>query len=341
MSDQPPRTGDDPELLRALRDLAADYEPDVAAIGRRVQEIGQTRAIDRTHLSHRPRLVSKARPAPVVQHGRLVLLPAAAVLLLVGGIVLATSAGGPDPDSGETSALPIATAFATQPPAPATAVEPRNSATSPQHSSPTRTASRTPTSDATPGTAAPGRVDVSVQPLSSAATGTAVELGGPELIDWLAVGTRADLKQVRAKDRAANPVLAVEQPGSATSVVGPFSTSWTAGLPEQSHDRATDWLMADGRSGLTMTLIASSRPRILLLYAGTRDLRGTLSISGKGLASQRTALGAASRTAQGLVITVSLPPATGQTVIRLNGSPDGPTPKVYLAALTVAPLQPR
>src|SRR5690242_13903786 len=87
MSDQRRHSpDDDTELLLALRTLGADYEPDVTAIARRPREpVGarNTRAIN---------LRARNTRAPAVaRHGRSVLLPAAAVLVLIGGIVLATS----------------------------------------------------------------------------------------------------------------------------------------------------------------------------------------------------------------------------------------------------------
>jgi hypothetical protein len=197
--------------------------------------------------------------------------------------------------------------------------------------------SATATPDRSPpaATGASGRVAVSIRPVSPADGTFAVDLAKPPLIDWVAVGARADLKQVRAKAQIAKPLLTVEQPGTATSAPGPFSTSWSAGLPEQSHDGATDWLMAQAQPGLTVILARSSESRTVKLFAGTRDVRGTLVVTGPGLARKRMALGPASSQARGLVVTVVLPPTTGPTRLQLTGSPDGPAPRVYLAAATV------
>jgi hypothetical protein len=312
VSRRPRRPGhDDSELLRALRSLADDYEPDVTAI--ELQVIGRARGGP-------PAGRARRRPPVAVRPLRAVLLPAATVLILTGTTVLATSGDAPDqsPDGG--SALPIATAVATAVPSPA-----------PASASPTASRPPTRSTPVTPSSPAPGRVKV--RPLPPTGAGTAVDLTRTAGLDWLVVGARADGKQVRAKATVASPVVTVEQPGSATAGPGPFSTSWTAGFPEQSHHNATGWLGTDGAAGLTLTVAASRKPRTVLLYAGIQDLRGTLSIGGRASTPKRTPLGVASA-ARAFVITVFLAPATDPVVIRLSGSPQGPTPRVYLAAVT-------
>jgi hypothetical protein len=88
-------------LLQALRNLGADHEPDVEAITRRVHGTGNV---------IRPRTAPAGRRRPVaVRYGRPVLLPATAVLLVIGGIVLTTSVGGSAPDPDLASPVPIAT----------------------------------------------------------------------------------------------------------------------------------------------------------------------------------------------------------------------------------------
>ena len=91
--------GDDP-LLRALRELGADYEPDVAKISRRVERVHSghrsptvpDRAGDRWRRADRaPAHPDSGRLAGTLRHSRPVLLPAAAVLLVIGGVVLVNS----------------------------------------------------------------------------------------------------------------------------------------------------------------------------------------------------------------------------------------------------------
>ena len=328
MSDQrrPPQDPDGTaELLAALRELGSDYEPDVTAIERRTR--------------HRP--APKARRLPTaIRNSRPVLLPAAAVLLLIGGVVGVTSVGIQHSQFGQTAANPNWTTTTAPPsptPSPKVAATPKrtaSAASSKPASSPTAPRRTTAGSSAKPdGQTAP--VEVAVEPLSQ--VGMPVDLSRPPLIDWLAVGARADLKQVRAKAAAGTPLLSVEQPPTATSVTGLFSTSWTAGFPEQTHDAAVRWLKADAKPGLTLVLTRSSQARTVLLFAGTQDLQGTVAISGKGLTPSRTALGAVSATPQGIVITLSLPPAKGPTRIQLSGTAAGPMPSVYLAAATLTP----
>ena len=173
-------------------------------------------------------------------------------------------------------------------------------------------------------------VTVSVR---AVAPGTPVDLNRPPLTDWLAVGTRNDLKQVRAK--AGSGDLGLEQPSSATSVPGPFRVSWTDGLPEQNHDDALDWLQAAAEPGLTVTLTAAGKPRTVVLYAGTQHLHGTLTTTGPGLATTKTSFPTADPGPAGWLITLSLPPTSSPTHLHLSGAPDGPKPTVQLAAVTV------
>jgi len=322
MSDRPRRSRNpdgDPELVAALRNLAADYEPDVAAIERRSRRGPAPKA---------RRLPNAIRNSPPV------LLPAAAVLLLIGGVVGVTSVGIRHSQTDQTAAQPNWTAT-TEAPSPSASP----SAPSPKPAPTPKRSAAAPTKRATsPAATKPARqtasVQVAVEPVSQ--IGTAVDLSRPPLLDWLAVGARADLKQIRAKATAATPLLTIEQPPTATSVTGLFSTSWIAGIPEEDHDDAVRWLKADSKPGLTLVITRSSKARTLTLFAGTQDLRGTVAISGKGLTPSQTTLGAASAMPQGIVVTLSLPPTKGPTRVHLSGAAAGPTPSVYLAAATLA-----
>jgi hypothetical protein len=329
MSDRSRRSrpeDDDAKLLRDLHGLAADYEPDVTAIERRARR--------------RPAPASRRLPT-AIRSSRPVVLPAAAVLILIGGVVAVISSGLPD--SERTSAIPITPATigsqtpTPSPPSTSRSVPPATASThrpKPAANPSAVTPPKTKATEPKDGPQTP-QVKVAVRPVAPTEAGAPVDLTRSGVLDWVVVGARADLKQVRAKAGSAAPLITVDQPDTATSVDGPFSTSWSGGAPEQDHDAATRWLRVDGETGLTLVLAGSSEPRTLVLHVGTQDLRGRLSISGKGLSASRTALGPASSTAQGIVVTVSLPPTTGRTQIRLSGSADGTAPGVYLAAATL------
>jgi hypothetical protein len=341
-----PERRDDTELLRALRNLGTDYEPDVTAIERRVRHLDPT-GDNQVELPDRLRPVPGTTPRPTPRFARPVLLPAAAVVLLVGGIVVVTSGNDPAPAAGPTASGPVAGALTTptpttSPPAP----ERSSTETAP---GPLRTTDTTATRSADPTTAkrptrpaepAGDRVQVSVQPLDRDTTGSPVDLTRPALTDWLAVGTRQDGKQVRAKAPANDPVLTVDQPDSATSTTGPFAVSWNDGLPEQNHDAATRWLKVNGTTGPEVIVAAADRPRTVVLHAGLQDLQGTLTVNGKTLAPKRTSLHSGSTAARPLVLTVALPPTTAVTRIQVTGTVAGSSPAVYLAAVSITRTRP-
>jgi hypothetical protein len=309
----------DPELLAALRNLGTDYEPDVAAIERR----------------------SRSRPAPkakriptAIRNSPPVLLPAAAVLLLIGGVVGVTSVGIRHSQSDPTAANPNWTAATTAAPTPPRPEPSKKLVTPPRRSAaaPTKPA-KSPVATK-PARQTTATVQVAVQPITQ--IGTEVTLSRPPLTDWLAVGARADLKQVRAKANATEPMVTVEQPETATSVISPFSASWTGGFPEEDHDAATRWLRADPNPGLTVVLTRSNKARTLTLFAGTQGLQSTVAISGKGLTPSQTPLGAASPMPQAMVITLSLPPTKGPTRVHLSGATAGSMSSLYLAAAALS-----
>jgi hypothetical protein len=330
----------DEELLRALRNLGDDYEPDVASITRRVRG---SRARNSRARSNEPNIHYEAtpldRPTPshreaFVRHGRSLLLPAAAVLLVMGGIVFVASSGGRGgrtSDGTANSSAPLATAAAAaEPPAP-DAKTPSVSAEriGPAVSS-TRTRTQAPTAPRShPPAGATARISV-----QTVTTTTTVNLTSPPLLGWLALGTRADLKQVRSKN--GGTAVTVGQPASAGTEVSPFRISWTDGIPEQDHTGATTWLKSTADQGLSVTIPGAHDARTVVLYAGSKGLQATIEVSGDGMSTSPKALGSVSPLAKGLVVTVNLPPTGGPTRIQLGGTSDSPTAELYLAAITVS-----
>ena len=328
MSDErriPSSADEDDELLRSLRDLGVEYDPDLTAINRR-----RHTARPVVHRSF-----DVPRPA-LVRHSQAVLVPALAVLLVVGGIVTVVSRG-PDLGWKHPPIVPIAA----EPPPTLNPITPKDSATtvdSDKRSSADHTPARRPTRTPTPsrpGTASPSNTEpvahVTVDLLSSSTR--AVDLDPARVLDWLAIGARSDLEQVRAEIDV--PLITASQPASATSTPGPFRVSWVGGQPEEDHDDAADWLRVTGPDSLTVTVSASTRSRTVVLYAGTARARARLSIDGAGVASDRTLIGSASSAARGAVVTVTLPPSTGPVHLKLGPTAAAPTSEIYLAAVTV------
>lgn len=325
--DAPDASGDEP-LLRALRELGTDYEPNVAAITRRAEGL-------RPGQPHRAGPRAQSRLPAAVRHSRPVLLPAAAVLLVMGGVVLATA---PRPDSGSK---PTAHGQVTEAPAvPAPSSDPTSE---PSRVGTAVSATRPPigattTEPRTTETRQPARKQTAEVAVKALATGaiTDIDLSRPVLQDWLVLGARADLKQVRAKAGAADPQITLDQPAQATSVTGPFRISWTDGVPEQDHTGADAWLAAPARPGLSVSIAASTRPRTVVLYAGAVGSDATLSVSGTGITTRRTQLGPATQQGRVLLVTISLPVTSGPTRILLQGSADDePKAQVYLAGVTL------
>jgi hypothetical protein len=345
MRDRRPRAGEpksgDEELLSALRQLGTGYEPDLTVISQQIES------------AQRPRAAHDTSASASLAHSvfrRSVLLPAAAVLVIIGGTVLVTSQGGTSPDPASTKVQPISSApvpptispgTSRRPTAGAPRVGPAVSATAagaPTTAVPGTTPagphSSDPTAPASTGSGT-GTEAVSVRALNAGAT-EALGLTGGGLRDWLVVGGRADLKQVRLKGTTAAPLVAVTQPAKATSVAGPFRVSWQDGVPEQSHTGADRWLQSGGEAGLTVTVAASSSPRTLTLFAGAQDLDATLSFTGTVLDGLTQAVTVASTGArQGFVVTVTLPPTSDLVQLKLGGTANGPAPRVFLAALTL------
>jgi hypothetical protein len=329
----------DDELLRSLGTLGAGYDPDVTAINRRLNagrpathRSTQRRSSDSSGPDRRP---NDRRPTPtVIRHSQALLVPALAVLLVVGGIVAVVSHGSPALGWNHPPIVPIAAAptptlnpiTPTDRELPAKQIEATNPAvatpttptTTPRSQDPTTTGSRPDQADT-----ATVRADV----LSSSAT-RAVDLG-PGLVDWVAVGVRRDLRQVRAE--TSSPLVTVDQPAGSTSEPGPFRISWSDGQPEEDHQDAGDWLQST--DPLEVTVAASDHSRTVVLQAGTAGSRARLSIDGSDVSSSHTAIGAASSSPRGVVVTVKLPATTGSVNLKLV--PGEANSKIYLAAVSI------
>ena len=298
---QIPDDSGDEALLRALRELGADYEPDLVAI------------------THRAERVHPGQPGPR-RDRRPVLLPAAAVLLVMGGVALAFA---PRPDFGSAPA-------AIDPASAPTVVAASPGEPTPPASRSAGAPARPPVTVTTP--ASRPAAEVTVETLT---TVTEVDLGRPGLRDWLVLGARSDRKQVRAKAAAADPLIILDQPAAATSDPGPFRITWSGGSPEQDHTAGEAWLAAPARPGLTVSIAAASRPRTVVLYTGATGGDASVSVSGTGITAGRTRLGSASSPARALRVTISLPATSAPTRIRLRGPADGEAARVYLSLVTV------
>ena len=348
--------GSTEELLTALRDLGSDHEPDPAAIRKRMD-------------SRRVRRLRDVRP----NGPRVLLSAAAAVTVLVGGVTAvarlnATDDGDARPSSSDGRLQPpVSTDSA--PPAPASPVgQGRHTSTPTVSPSRTGTAASTPSAGATgeptgaPASAARGQVGVpaSVPPaptpalprspestpsttsnvpaaivVQAAPSTPGIDLGAPPLLDWVVVGARSDLRQVRAKSAATAPLLVVDQPGTATAVPGLFRTSWTGGLPEQSHVAATRWLSVDAATGISVTVAASSSDRTIVLYGGTGNGPATITTRTGGTVTGAATVPGGSAGPQAFVVTIRVPAAGASTQVTVRSDPGGPTSVIYLVAVAL------
>jgi len=383
----------DDELLHALGRLGADYEPDLAAIRRRVDT--PRRAVlrsdrplthaalssDRAHRaalrSDLPRTTARRPRRP-----RTVLLAAAAVAVICSTVAVAARftavpstapgavAGSPADGSPSVATAAVATVAVAAPQTPTAppTLEPTASASGTpgpgaevpaQTGSPTATPKpdqATPQSTVTGSPAAPPttsgtpigqpggvvttsassgpQVDV-VLPTSTQAL--AVNLAAPELLDWLAVGTRSDGVLVRAKRAAAAPVLTLERVPGATVTPSPFRVSWTGGLPEQDRKGASTWSTVPAGSGWTIDVAPSAQPLRVVIYTGSADLAASLTVSGGASATaEPIQLGSTGSSPTAAIVTLRLAPSAEASRIMLGGTASGSAPRAFLSAVTVS-----
>lgn len=317
------------ELLDALRGLGADHEPDVAAIRRRMDE-------------KRPKVVPLRRRVEEAPRRRPVLLSAAAAILIGGGVTVAVSQMGPSDNASPAHPIPVNVPVIETPsndPAPPTPDPGRTTAERSKESTPdgvnTSKSGTGRTKDSDP-PAGPNQPPTSKTPkapsastgssASLAATGTVAKLSqgqslslGPANEDWLAIGTRNDLKTVRSKAASTSPLLNFTAPPAGASVDGPLRVSWNGGAPEQDRANDSHWLQTDG---VTVTVTASAAARTVTLYVGNlMDVK----VTGQDLQDYRVTLDGS---APAYAVTLSIPSHSGDTTIALQ-SDRGP---VHLAA---------
>ncbi|GAB3243517.1 hypothetical protein [Kineosporia babensis] len=314
------------ELLEALRGLGADHEPDVAAIRRRIDG-------ERTNvvpLRRRPDQLPRRRP---------VLLSAAAAILIGGGVTVAVSQLGPSESGTPAKDLPVLVPAVPTPSDSPTSPTPSPSRSDPEESrtkqpAPDGTSSakgdeetesnqpRTPSTSSTKNGSAnrPAGEQAASSTVSALANGQQIELGAANE-DWLAIGTRNDMKTIRKKAASAAPLLNFVAPDSAASVDGPFQLSFSGGLPEQDNEGITRWMQTNGA---VVTVTASPRARTVTLYTGNAM---NIVVKGKGLEDHRVTL---PDQAPGFVTTLQIPSHGGDTTIELQ-SGRGP---VHLVAAT-------
>ena len=298
-----PTTTDD-DLLRALRSLGLDHEPDELGIRRRIG-VGASKRSARAAGRTRP-----GRPS--------VILSTAALVVVVGGVMAAVRM----PERIVESSAPTQVA-SSSPAAPSVSSSPRSavgdavSATAPRPTTPPE--SRRPRSSASGKPESPESSSgaVTVQRLSAGAT-RAVAVGGEPVLDWVVVGARSDLKQQRSKAAGVSPVIFVDQPAAAERISGPFSVSWTGGTPEQSRDDARTWLAQDAGAGLTLALAPATRERTVTLYAGAGDADASLSMI-TAASTTKTPLGSFDA-ARGVVVTVRVPATVDTVTLYLSGT---------------------
>lgn len=315
-------TATDDDLLRALRSLGLDHEPDELGIRRRVGAGGPRGAL------RRPR---PGRPS--------VILSTAALVVVVGGVMAVVRL--PEriaPSSSPTLAATSPAASPTASPSQRSAVGDAVSAVAPR---PTSAASspddRKPRTPASGKPRSPGESGgVTVQKLTAGGT-RPVSLGVEPVLDWVVVGARSDLKQQRSKQDSA--VIFVDQPAGAEPVAGPFSVSWTGGMPEQSRDDARTWLAQDAGAGLTIALAPSSTVRTVTLYAGARDADASLSVI-TAASTTKTSLGSFAG-ARGMVTTVRVPATEDTVTLYLSGTAHAgrsDSARVFLSTITAEPV---
>jgi hypothetical protein len=311
------------ELLEALRGLGADHEPDVAAIRRRMED-------------ERPTVVPLRRRIESGPRRRPVLLSAAAAILIGGGVTVAASQLGPNDNGTPANDLPVVVPTLQTPTPEATRESPSPSVTSPdarrskeptpdgvatsrQGENKTPTPERTTQEAQPPSSGSAERASTSVSELS---VGQEISLGEADE-DWLAIGTRNDMKTVRKKDAANSALLNFTAPESAASVDGPFRVSWQGGIPEQDRVGSTRWMQTNGA---VVTVNASADTRTVTLYLGNAM---NVVVKGEGLKPHKVTLG---DQAMGYAVTVEIPSHAGDTTIELQ-SGRGP---VHLAAATAS-----
>ncbi|MBI4940760.1 MAG: hypothetical protein HY830_08435, partial [Actinobacteria bacterium] len=210
----------------------------------------------------------------------------------------ATAVSGP-PSDGPTSAAP-ATSTTSPDDTPSTALgsaastsrRPSSGSTSAGDPSPdgsgspaSRPAGR-PTSraPALPGFPAP-------QPAALGSGDRSVTLTTDVLADWVAVGTRGDGKQVRAKRPQYGGRFEVTAPPGSVVTASPLLVSWSDGFPEQSRTGATTWLQGTRGGAWIITVDRVDVPRRLVVRAGGSSSGLRVDVTAPGRQSGRWVLG--------------------------------------------------
>lgn len=290
------------DLLEALRGLGADHEPDTLAIRRRMEA--------------RPKVVPlRQRPATVPRR-RPVLLSAAAAILIGGGVTVATSQMSPASSATSSDPLPVdIQPFAT----PSTSTDPTGTKTStaPSPSTTTKSSPSSTTTTSTHSDTSSKATTTKAGSTSAAVSGSVTAINADNQIalsdtddDWLAIGSRNDMKTIQKKAALDAPLLEFAAPDSAVSVDGPLLLSWSGGAPEQSREDTPRWM----ESGEAVTVTADSTARTVTLYVGS-GLK--VSYSGEGLDGGSVSVG---DDAAGHAVTLKIPAHSGATTITLSGS---------------------
>lgn len=271
--------GPDPTLGDVLKAEADRYEPDHERIMRRIRN---PQAGDLRVESRRAQLHGTDRHR---RPGLLVPAVAASLVALIAGAIAAidpldTTDGQPvqvaaDQTPSDISATGATTSSSTTgaSPTPSQAVgTPVSSATTPSRPSPSATSSTVP-----PAVPAAG-VQLGVV---DAGAGQSVVLPG-SAVDWLIAGNRADGTVVR-RQNGAQLISGPHATGNprVASADGPFSLSWSGGMPERTGSSAGDWYTVsrpDGspKTGLEVRAPAGGKAGKLVLYVGAREVDGRI-----------------------------------------------------------------
>jgi hypothetical protein len=291
-----PLPPDDGWLGPLLKAEADRYEPDHERIMQRIRE-GADRSAPR-------------RPIPAHSFRRSgLLIPAAAASLvaLIAGAITVVHQYNDGP-----RAVGVATQSTGRPTsAPTTSAGPSPTTTQLGSAVSTSAGSTSATGTKSSGSGSgSGSVKASVELTRAAVpSGKAISLPG-DAVDWIVAGSRADTETERSLyggQQISGPHLTGNP--AARSAPGPFTTSWSGGMPDQSRLGSTNWLTVTGpvggpETGLLLKVPATSKPATLVLYVGAGSADGNLKakLTAQGTATQ-TAL-KAGPSGTGYIVTI-------------------------------------
>jgi hypothetical protein len=300
----------DPALRELLKAEADRYEPDHERIMRRIRRpqppTEPVRLDDRRsrRLDHPMRDLQRRRERRTA--GLLIPVVAASLVALIAGTIAALDRFDSAPSKPVSVAAqqtpanvtPSTPTPASSAPAASTAADPTTpdaEVGAPVSSS--APATRTPhtTAGAPPPPTAPIAVDVAPAP-----AGRAVTLSGAAT-DWVVAGALPYNALVRHKDvpqLISGPHIQGGDPKPG-SEEGPFSVSWSGGMPDQSGSANTKWYVVHGppagpESGMLVRVPAGAKAGEVVVQVGAKKVDGRLKVSlddGKNLSTYKLKAG--------------------------------------------------